>query len=122
MSRKFLAAALAGALVLAPMAAFAAPATTTQAEIVLKKTIADIQAGKPDYDRMVPELAEGIKAQPNVQQQLASLGPARTFARSGDGENPWVWDVTFESGMTLTWTISINDDGVISGLFVKPKG
>lgn len=122
MSRRLLAATIAGALALAPMAAFAAPATTTVAEITLKKTIADLQAGKPDYDRMAPELADGIKAQPDVQQQLASLGPARTFVRVGDGENPWVWDVTFESGMVLTWTISIDDDGVISGLFVKPKG
>lgn len=121
MSRTILAAALAGALAMAPLAAFAAPATTTQAEITLKKTIADLQAGKPDFDHMVPELVEGIKAQPTVQQQLASLGPAKTFTRVGDGENPWVWDVAFESGMTLTWTIAINDDGVISGLFVKPK-
>ncbi len=122
MPRKLLAAALASALVLAPLGALAAPASTTQAELTLKKTIADIQAGKPDYDRMVPELAAAMKAQPAVQQQLAALGPARTFTRVGDGENPWVWDVAFESGMVLNWTISINDDGVISGLFVKPKG
>jgi len=122
MPRKLLAAALASALVLAPLGALAAPASTTQAELTLKKTIADIQAGKPDYDRMVPELASAMKAQPAVQQQLAALGPARTFTRVGDGENPWVWDVAFESGMVLNWTISINDDGVISGLFVKPKG
>lgn len=122
MSRKFLVGALAGALLLAPMAAHAEAATTTVAEITLKKTIADIQAGKPDYDRMVPELVAGMKAQPEVQQQLAALGPAKSFTRVGDSENPWVWDVAFESGMTLTWTIAINDDGVISGLFVKPKG
>lgn len=122
MPRKLLAAALASALVLAPLGALAAPASTTQAELTLKKTIADIQAGKPDYDRMVPELASAMRAQPAGQQQLAALGPARTFTRVGDGENPWVWDVAFESGMVLNWTISINDDGVISGLFVKPKG
>lgn len=121
MSRIVLAAALAGALVLSPMSALAAPATTV-AEMTLKKTIADIQAGKPDYAQMVPELSAAMKAQTGISEQLASLGPAKTFARVGEGENPWVWDVTFESGMVLTWTIAINDDGVISGLFVKPKG
>ena len=122
MSRTVLALALAGVIAAAPVTALAATANTTVAEITLKKTIADIQAGKPDYDRMVPELVEGMKAQPGVQQQLAALGPAKAFTRVGDSENPWIWDVTFESGMVLTWTISINDDGVISGLFVKPKG
>jgi hypothetical protein len=121
MSRTVLALALAGVIAAAPVTALAATANTTVAEITLKKTIADIQAGKPDYDRMVPELVEGMKAQPGVQQQLAALGPAKAFTRVGDSENPWIWDVTFESGMVLTWTISINDDGVISGLFVKPK-
>ncbi|MBP7705517.1 MAG: hypothetical protein KA105_09585 [Caulobacter sp.] len=125
MFRTALTAALAGALVLSPLAAapaFArAEATATSAEIILKKTVADLQAGKPDYGTMVPELAEAIKGQPALIQQLKALGPARSFTRLGDKENPWQFDATFESGMVLTWTISIDDSGKISGLFVKAK-
>lgn len=125
MSRPALAAAVAAALALSPLAAAPAlaraEATTTSAEIVLKKTVADLQAGKPDYATMVPELAEAIKGQPAMMQQLKALGPAKSVTRLGDGENPWQFDTAFESGMVLTWTISIDESGKISGLFVKKK-
>lgn len=127
MSRTLIA-ALAGVLVLSPLAAapaFAQTAavapTTAVAETTLKKTIADIQAGTPDYAHMSPELAAAMKAQVGVSEQLKSLGAAKTFTRVGAGENPWIWDVTFESGMVLNWTISI-EGATIVGLFVKPVG
>lgn len=112
---------LAAAPVLAQTPAAAAP-TTAQAEATLKKTVTDMQAGTPDYANMDPKLAEAIKAQPAMLEQIKALGEPKTFTRVGDGENPWQYDVAFTVGITLTWTISLAADGKIAGLFVKPKG
>lgn len=123
--------ALAGALVLtaAPLAATpalaqtaAAAPTTASAEALLKKTIADIQAGKPDYANMGPELAAAMKAQEAAMAPLKGLGAAKTFVRVGATENPWTWAVTFEAGVTLNWTIVIAPDGKITGLQVQQPG
>ena len=99
MSRTLIA-AVAGALVLSPLAAAPALAqakpaaaaatatapTTASAEATLKKTIADIQAGKPDYANMSDELAAAMKAQPGTAEQLKSLGAAKTFTRARQGQ------------------------------------
>jgi hypothetical protein len=126
MSRTILTAALAGALALAPLAAApafaqtaAAAPTTASAEALLKKTIADIQAGTPDYAKMSPELGAAMKAQAGATEQLKALGKPTTFTRVGDSENPWVWGVAFEAGITLNWTIQIAPDGTIVGLQVQ---
>jgi hypothetical protein len=129
MSRTALTAALAGALLLAPLAAdpalaetAAAAPTTASAEALLKKTITDIQAGTPDYAGMSPELVAAMQAQAGASAQLKALGAPTAFTRVGDSENPWVWGVTFEAGVTLNWTIVIGPDGKIVGLQVQPAG
>lgn len=119
--------AAAVALVAGPMAAAPAFArevpvaqATVAAEALLKTTIADIQAGTPNYAGMSPELVAAMKAQAGATEQLKALGAAKTFARVGDGENPWTWAVTFETGMVLNWTIALAPDGTIIGLQIQP--
>lgn len=127
MSRRLIA-ALAGALVLSPLAAaapamaYAAVPNDAGAEALLKKTIADITNGTPDYANMSDELATAIKANTTAPAQLKSLGAAKTFTRVGTTSNPWTWNVTFESGMVLTWTMTIAPDGKMVGLQVQPAG
>ncbi len=130
----FFTGAVFGAALALPVALAAQPAraqiaaaipqpTTAQAEAKLRQTVTDIQNGRPDYESMTPALAEAVRAtQPSITPQLASLGLPTTFTRVGAGENPWIWDVAFEKGMTLTWTISLAPGGqTLTGLFVKPK-
>lgn len=131
----FLIGAALGAGFVTPVALSAGPATaqvrgvapaptTEQAEAALRKSIAGIQNGNPDYEGMSQELADGLREQqPQITPQLASLGLPKTYARVGAGENPWIWDVTFEKDRVLTWTISLAPGGqTITGLFVQPKG
>lgn len=130
MSRMLLTAVAAGVLAIAPLAAApalaetaaAAAPTTASAQALLKKTITDIQAGSPDYAGMSLELGAAMQAQAGASAQLKALGAPTTFTRVGTGENPWVWGVTFEAGVTLNWTIVIGPDGKIVGLQVQPAG
>lgn len=126
MSRKSLTFALAGALMLAaPMAAVPAVAlaatapTTASAEALLKKTVADITAGKADYATMSDALATVLKGKPEIPGQLASLGPVKSVTRVGIGENPWTYTFSYEA-MSLNWTIAIGPDGKISTLLAQP--
>lgn len=90
------------------------------AEHVLRDTIVAMQAGTPDYDRMVPELAEAVRAQSEqMTPALAGLGEIQSIAHQGEpvpGAHDFL--VTFAGGAT-TWTISIDGENRISGLRVR---
>lgn len=107
--------ALAAALAAASPALAASPG---EAESTLRTTIAAIQSGSPNYDIMVPELVAAIKNLPDVPAQLAALGPVKAVAAT-NGTDPYTYDVTFENGAVLHWTLSFNDAGQIDGLQVQ---
>ncbi|MBI1406852.1 MAG: hypothetical protein GC145_12075 [Caulobacter sp.] len=108
------------AMLSAPALSVAAEATATAApaEAALRKTIADFQAGKPDYASMSPELAEAVRPQEATMAQLAPLGAITAVTRTGDGDTPYTFAVTFEAGVTLNWAISLDGQGLITGLLV----
>ena len=109
------------ALALAAALAAASPALAASpgdAEATLRTTIAAIQSGAPNYDIMVPELVTAIKNLPDAPAQLASLGPVKSVAATNEAD-PYTYDVTFESGAVLHWTLSFNDAGLIDGLQVQ---
>lgn len=95
-------------------------ASAMHAEHTLRETIAGLQAGTPDYDRMVPELAEAVRAQAAVMgPQLAGLGEIQTVEHQAEpqpGAHQFL--VTFAGGPT-TWTIAVNAENKIAGLFVR---
>lgn len=109
------------ALALAAVLAAAGPAfaeTPEQAEATLRTTITAIQAGTPNYEIMVPELIAAIKNVPDVSGQLAALGPVTAVAATSSAD-PFTYDVTFQNGAVLKWTLSFNDAGMIDGLTVN---
>jgi len=116
---------LCAVLLVAPVGVIAAPAlaqATTPAvtpEAVLRQTISDLQAGAPRYETMSPELAAVVKAQAATMIQLADLGPVATIVRVGEGTEPYLFTVAFESGATLKWAISFDGAGIINGLSVS---
>lgn len=118
---------LCAALFAAPLTQIAAPALAAtaeatqdagRAEAALRKTIADFQAGKPDYAAMSPELAAAVRPQEAAMAQLAPLGAITAVSRVGEGDAPYRFAVTFEAGVTLNWSISLDDKGLINGIYV----
>lgn len=109
------------ALAFAAVLGAAAPAlaeTPAEAEATLRTTIAAIQSGSPNFDIMVPELVAAIKNLPDASAQLAALGPV-TDVKATSAADPFTYDVTFQSGAVLHWTLSFNDAHLIDGLQVN---
>ena len=106
----------------APPAAEAGPVSVSaeHAEHVLRETIAQLQAGTPDYDAMVPELAEAVRAQEaGVTQMLQGYGAVQSIAHSGEQTPAHMFRVTFENAATQ-WVIALGADDTIHGLFFRP--
>ena len=124
-------AALAAAALFAPAAALAqeaAPAaaeapvsvSAEHAEHVLRQTIAELQAGTPDYDAMVPELAEAVRAQEaGVTQMLQGYGALQSVQHGGEQAPAHMFQVQFENAATQ-WVIVLGADDTIHGLVFRP--
>jgi inosine-uridine nucleoside N-ribohydrolase len=93
-------------------------ASPAEAEATLRSTISEIQSGAPNYDAMVPALADAVKGHPEAVSQLAALGPVTAVAATSQAD-PYTYDVTFQNGAVLHWTLSINAEGKIAGLSVQ---
>src|SRR5690606_5303786 len=95
-------------------------ASARHAEHTLRDTIAAIQAGEPNYDRMVPQLAEAVRQQSAAMgSQMAALGAVTAIEHQAEpqaGAHQFL--VTFENGQS-TWLISVNAEDKIQGLFVR---
>lgn len=96
-------------------------ATARHAEHRLRDTIAQLQAGTPDYDGMVPELAEAVRAQSAAMAPaLQSLGALETLEHTGEpAEGAHQFRATFASGQVTTWSIAINAEDKIQGLLIQ---
>jgi len=96
-------------------------ASERHAEHRLRDTIAGLQAGTPDYDGMVPELAEAVRAQAAaVTPALQSLGALETLEHIGEpAEGAHQFRATFANGQATTWSIAINAEDKIQGLLIQ---
>ena len=96
-----------------------APEVIAAHEAVLRTVIGELQAGRPNYDRMVPQLAEAVRAaEAEIQPKLAGLGPLKSVAFSGSQQQALKFKVAFEKGETV-WFIVIGPDGKIAGLVFR---
>ncbi|HTV20289.1 MAG TPA: alpha/beta fold hydrolase [Polyangiaceae bacterium] len=99
--------------------AAAATATPTPVqrptEAALRAQLAAVARGEPDYDRMVPALAEEIRARRGAGRVAARLGAPRSvvFAEQRSGVD--VYDVTSENGFAR-WRIALAPDGKVETL------
>ena len=86
-------------------------------EAAIRRDIAELQAGKPDYSRMSPGLADTTRQQlQQLTAQIARLGALKSVEflgveRNGDD----TYDVTFEHGET-EWRITMAPDGKIDSI------
>ena len=88
------------------------PAPGTESE--LRRHIAEMQAGTPEYARMSPELAEAVSTHLASRRfQLQPLGTVRSIQFQSVGpDGTDVYDVKFERG-DARWRIKLGPDGKI---------
>lgn len=88
-------------------------------EQVLRKTIGDLKANKPDYDSMVPQLAEIVRTNLDpIAAKLNELGALQTLTYAGTQQQALKFKATFANGET-TWFIVINPEGKMAGLVFR---
>jgi len=93
---------------------------TPGGEIVLKRTLGALAAGKPNYVDMSPALANTIKQQiDRFQPMLMRLGPVQSLQFKGVGQQGWdIYEAQYQKG-TATWRIALGEDGKIDGLLMQ---
>lgn len=85
---------------------------SSSSEAALRRIIEELRVGRPDYERMSPELARQTRHRiTDEQATMAKLGALRslTFARVG-AAGPDIYRATFAQG-ALEWRIWLNLDG-----------
>jgi len=83
-------------------------------EAALRRSIAEVAAGKPDYDQMGPGFAAAVREHlPRVQQIFNELGVVEAVKFKGvDPLGSDQYHVTFEHG-AAEFTIRLGPDGKI---------
>ena len=97
-----------------------APAPGSEATV--RRLITEVQAGKPDYDRMSPALANATRQQlPQIQSMVAGLGAlqAVTFKGVGPGGAD-IYQVKFEKG-SLDYRVWLTAEGKLDRANVRPS-
>ncbi|MFN3817226.1 hypothetical protein [Brevundimonas sp.] len=97
-----------------------AQAQVSAEEAMLRTTIAALQAGTPNYDDMVPALADAVRDQEAAMApMLAGLGGMQGMEHQGVVQGAQHYRVTFENGPT-NWFIALDEAGKIASLFFQP--
>ncbi len=88
-------------------------------EQVLRKTIADLKAKKPNYDSMVPQLGEIVRTNLDaIADAINTQGPLKNLTFAGSQQGALKFRAEFEKG-NQTWFIAIQPDGKIAGLVFR---
>lgn len=90
-------------------------------EDALRRLIEEIRTGRPNYDRMSPELAEATRRQlPRLRSEIAQLGNLQSISFKGVGPGGAdIYDVKFESG-SLEYRIWMDSDGKVESANIRP--
>ncbi len=90
-------------------------------EAALRKSIAAIAAGTPNYDDMSAALQDATRQQlPIMQGYLEEYGPVQSVEFKGvtpSGADRYL--VTYRSGRQSRWFISLDGDGKITGMLMR---
>jgi len=109
----------AGTPVQPPPAVAAHPGT----EAALRRSIAEVRAGNPDYTQMSADFAALVRQQlPRMQSLFKSWGELKSVKFTGVGPLGWdAYDVVFDNA-TASFAIGLTADGKIAGEGVRPAG
>lgn len=104
----------------APAAPPSDPAKVAAADAMLKKTIAALQAGQPNYGDMSPELAAKVREQAaNIGPALTGLGAVQSVTHAGYQNGAELFVVVFAQAPTQ-WIIAIDEAGKMRALLFRP--
>jgi hypothetical protein len=97
-----------------------AQADTSKSEAILRKTIEDLQEGKPDFGTMGPELQNAIKEQAqhtaDTYRHLGALQSLKYIGTQGDND---IYRAVYQNA-AVTYTIRLSPSGKISLLLLQP--
>jgi CubicO group peptidase (beta-lactamase class C family) len=90
-------------------------------EAALRRAIAELQAGTPDYDRMSPEFAALTRQRlPQLKSLLAGFGALKSVTFKGVGQaGADIYEVAFEKAK-MEFRIVLGADGKIAGISLRP--
>ncbi len=90
-------------------------------EALLQEVIGQHLRGEPDYERMMPPLAEVVRAQSAmIQADLKRMGSLKDIRFKGVTHEGWdVYDVGFDKGW-LEWSFALTANRKFSGILIRP--
>ena len=93
------------------------PSPGTEAHV--RRFIASLEAGKPDYSDMEPWLAAAArKDEPVFLATIGQFGTFKTLAFRGPASDGWdVYEATFEHGKLEIRVTPFSSDGKVEGQF-----
>jgi CubicO group peptidase (beta-lactamase class C family) len=105
----------------AKAARVASGAAASGSEEALRKVVADLQKGEPDYDRLSPPLAAVMRQRlDQTTKMMAVFGPLKSLQFTGVGPGGAdIYRVEFEKAAT-EWRIALAPDGKIAALTFRP--
>jgi CubicO group peptidase (beta-lactamase class C family) len=94
---------------------------TAGSEAAVRRVVAELAAGAPDYDRLSPRMAELTRAQlPALRQMLTTLGPLQDLAMvRAEAGGADVYRLRFEKG-ALEFSVTLGPDGKVVGAGMRP--
>jgi CubicO group peptidase (beta-lactamase class C family) len=92
-----------------------------ESETALRRMIDEVRTGKPNYDRMRPELAAAIHQQlPHLQSMFAAMGGLQSVIFKGVGpDGADIYQVNFEND-SVDYRIELGADGQIEHAKLRP--
>ena len=99
----------------------AVPAAGTEA--ALRRLVAGLASGSPDYDRLAPRFAEIVRRDlPRTHPLFSAMGELRSVTFRGRGERgDDVYDLVFANG-GVTMSAALDADGRMVGGILRPLG
>jgi hypothetical protein len=107
--------------ILQPVGTPGEPAAGTEA--ALRRLVAGLASGSPDYDKLSPQFAEVVRRDlPMTQPLFSSMGELKTVTFSGRGAmGDDVYDLMFAKG-GVTMSAALDADGRMAGGILQPGG
>jgi hypothetical protein len=97
-----------------------AQAEASKSEAILRKTIEDLQEGKPDFSAMEPELQTATKEQEqHLTDTYRRLGALRSLKYIGTQGGNDIYRAVYQNS-AVTYTIRLAPSGKISLLLLQP--
>jgi len=94
---------------------------TPGAEATLRKLIAGLASGTPDYEQMGPSMAKATREQlPKLKVKVTNFGAVENVEFRGVSPTGWdMFEVRFQNGL-VPWRIRLDEEGKIEGALMQP--